>query len=264
MGLAATLREQVRSRRMVWSLAKSDFRNKYVGSYFGFLWEVVQPLALIFVFWFVFGFALKQHAPGGGEFLPWLVVGLIPWFLFSDAWTTASNSFIQYSFLVKKMVFRTELLPTVKIVSALFTSIIFHIILVIVLLSDPSGINWMSLGVVYFLFCVIILTLGLSYLTSSIMVFFKDTRQIIGIILLFGMYLTPILWDPSIVGSDIRWIMDLNPMNYVVEGYRSCLLGGSFNLDPLATGIFWAMTLIILYLGVTVYARLRPHFSDVL
>jgi teichoic acid transport system permease protein len=86
----------------------------------------------------------------------------------------------------------------------------------------------------------------------------------VGIILLFGLYLTPILWSANTVGPDIRWVLDLNPMNYVVEGYRTCLLSGTIELDPMATGIFWAMTLILLYLGVTVYGKLRPHFSDVL
>jgi teichoic acid transport system permease protein len=264
MGLVTTLQEQFRSRRMIWSLAKSDFRNRYVGSYFGFLWELVQPLSLIFVFWFVFDFALHGVAPDGSPFLLWLIIGLIPWFFFSDALTTGTNSFVQYGFLVKKMVFRTELLPAVKVLSSLFTSFIFHAFLVGVLIYYSAGASFASLALIYYLVCTIVLVLGLSFFTSSIMVFFKDTRQIVGIILLFGLYLTPILWSANIVGQDIRWILDLNPMNYVVEGYRTCLLSGTVDLDPVATGIFWAMTLILLYLGVTVYGKLRPHFSDVL
>lgn len=264
MGFADTLIEQVRNRRMIMSLAKSDFRNRYVGSYFGFLWEILQPLSLIFVFWFVFDFALKGVAPGGGPFLPWLIVGLIPWFLFSDAWTTATNAFQQYSFLVKKMVFRTELLPTVKIVSALITSVIFHAIMVIALLYYGDGGNLSSLMMFYYLLCVLTLALGASFLTSSIMVFFKDTKQILGIVLLFGLYLTPILWSPSMIGPDVRWLLDINPMNYVVEGYRNSLLFGVVDIDPIATGIFWAIALALLFVGVMVYDRLRPHFSDVL
>ena len=264
MGLPSTLGEQVRNRRMVFSLAMSDFRNRYAGSYFGFLWEILQPLSLIFVFWFVFDFALHGQAPGGGPFLPWLIVGLIPWFLFSDAWTTATNAFVQYSFLVKKMVFRTELLPTVKVVSALITSVIFHAIMVMALVYYGDGGNLSSLMTFYYLACVLTLALGASFLTSSIMVFFKDTKQILGIVLLFGLYLTPILWSPDIVGPDVRWMLDLNPMNYVVEGYRNSLIFGTVDIDPVATGIFWAITLIILFVGVMVYERLRPHFSDVL
>lgn len=264
MGLSSIILEQFRSRKLVWSLAKSDFRNKYVGSYFGFLWEVVTPLSLIFVFWFVFDFALHGVAPDGGPFLLWLIIGLIPWFFFSDSLTTATNAFVQYSFLVKKMVFKTELLPTVKVVSSLFTSFIFHAFLIGVLIYYSAGASLASLAVFYYLGCTIVLALGISFLTSTIMVFFKDTRQIVSIVLLFGLYLTPILWSESTIGTDVGWILDLNPMNYIIEGYRTCLLSGTVDIDPVSTGIFWAMTLIILYLGVKVYARLRPHFSDVL
>lgn len=264
MGFAATLMEQVRNRRMISSLAKSDFRNKYLGSYFGIVWEVVQPLCLILVFWIIFEVAFKQTAPGGGPYLPWLVVGMIPWFLFSDAWSSATNAFLQYSFLVKKMVFRTELLPTVKVVSALFTSVIFHAFMLVVLFASGEGGNWSSLLTLYYLACVLVLSLGVAFLTSSIMVFFKDTRQIVSIILLFGLYMTPILWPPNTVGADIRWLLDLNPMYYVIEGYRNCLVYGTVSIDPVATGIFWAMALSVLFAGVKVYERLRPHFSDVL
>jgi len=264
MGIASTLVEQVRNRKMVLSLAKSDFRNRYVGSYFGFIWEILQPLSMIFVFWFIFDFALHGTAPGGGPFLPWLIVGLIPWFLFSDAWATATNAFLQYSFLVKKMVFKTELLPTVKVISALLTSVIFHVIMVIALLYYGEGANLSSLMTFYYLGCLLTLALGVSFLTSSIMVFFKDTKQIIGIVLLFGLYLTPILWPPTSVGSDIRWVLDLNPIYYVIDGYRNSLIFGVIDIDPITTGIFWAIALALLFLGVMVYDRLRPHFSDVL
>jgi len=264
MGIKDTLYEQFRNRRLVWSLAKSDFRNKYVGSYFGFLWEVVTPLSMIFVFWFVFDFAMHSNAPDGSPFLLWLIVGLIPWFFFSDAWTTATSAFVQYSFLVKKMVFKTELLPAVKVLSSLFTSFIFHVFLIIVLIYYSAGDSFASLAVLYYLGCAFVLALGLSFLTSTITVFFKDMRQIVGIVLLFGLYLTPILWSESFIDMDVSLLLQVNPMNYVVEGYRSCLISGTLDIDPVSTAIFWTITLAILIVGVRVYGKLRPHFSDVL
>ena len=108
MSVLAILREQVRSRHLIWTLAKSDFKTRYIGSYFGLVWEILQPLSLIFIFWFIFDVILGTNTIEGIPFLPWFIVGLIPWFFFSDAWTNATNAFIQYSYLVKKMVFQTR------------------------------------------------------------------------------------------------------------------------------------------------------------
>jgi len=261
----AILREQVRSRHLIWTLAKSDFKTRYIGSYFGLVWEILQPLSLIFIFWFIFDVILGTNTIEGIPFLPWFIVGLIPWFFFSDAWTNATNAFIQYSYLVKKMVFQTSVIPSVKILSSLFTSMIFHVILVVVLLLSPGvSLQISGIAIVYFFICSYVLVTGLSFLTSSILVFFKDMRQILNIILQLGIYLTPILWSKSRVPADMRWVLQLNPMFYVVDGYRSSLIQGGFALDLLSTVVFWAITLLLLVVGLVVYSRLRPHFADVL
>ena len=265
MSAFTILRGQFRSRKLIWTLAKSDFKTRYIGSYFGLVWEILQPLSLIFIFWFIFDVILGTKVVDGVPFLPWFIVGLIPWFFFSDAWMNATNAFVQYSYLVKKMVFQTSVIPTVKIVSSLFTSLIFHVILILVLLASP-GINLQLSGlmVLYFFFCTIVLVAGLSFLTSSIIVFFKDMRQILAILLQLGIYLTPILWSKNRVPTNLQWVLQLNPMYYVVDGYRSSLILGDFNIDLLSTAIFWAITLSLLVLGLLVYTRLRPHFADVL
>jgi teichoic acid transport system permease protein len=269
MGVTKILSDQFHSRKLIWSLAKNDFKTRYVGSYFGLVWEILQPLSLIFIFWFLFGFIFHNSTPEGIPFLPWLIVGLIPWFFFSDAWMNATNSFIQYSYLVKKMVFQTSVIPTVKILSSLFTSLIFHAILLVVLLMTPGiSFHFSGLAVIYFFFCTIVLVTGLSFLTSSVLVFFKDTRQILNIVLQMGVYLTPILWNKNLItGKDMHWVVQLNqlnPMSYVVDGYRSALLQGGYSLDLTSTLIFWVITLVILTIGIAAYSRLRPHFADVL
>jgi teichoic acid transport system permease protein len=263
MSILAIIGENIHQRRLIRSLATSDFRTRYVGSYYGLLWEIVQPLSLIFLFWFVFEFALGITTIEGVPFVLWFVIGLIPWFFFSDAWSNATNAFTQYSFLVKKMVFKVEVLPTVKVISAFLTSIIFHVILVVFLIIYGEGGRLSSLAVLYYLFCTFALVMGLGFITSSIVVFFKDMRQLLTIILQFGIYLTPILWSQNAIPEEYHWFITLNPMAYVVDGYRDAILGG-LSFDPLTTGIFWAMTAVFLIVGGIVFQRLRPHLADVL
>ena len=96
------------------------------------------------------------------------------------------------------------------------------------------------------------------------MVFFKDMGQIVNIILQFGIWVTPIMWQYSLAGRFVP-LLKLNPMFYVAEGMRSALLYGNwFWEEPAYTLYFWVFTLGIFALGVTVFDRLRPHFADVL
>jgi len=263
MSLIDLLSENFRSKGLIRSLARSDFRTRYVGSYYGLLWEILQPLSLIFLFWFVFEFALGIKTVEGVPFALWFIIGLIPWFFFSDAWSNATNALTQYSFLVKKMVFKVEILPTVKVISSLLTSAIFHVILVFVLIIYDVGLQLSSLAILYYLFCTAVLVWGLGMMTSAIVVFFKDMRQLLAIILQFGIYLTPILWSQNAIPEGWHWFITLNPMAYVVNGYRSAILG-ELALDPLTTCIFWAMTIVIMIAGSIVFQKLRPHLADVL
>lgn len=258
-----TIKVNAGSVKLTVALARSDFRNRFVGSYYGLLWEVLQPLSLIFLFWFVFEFALGFNTIEGEPYVLWLVIGLIPWFFFSDAWNNATNAFTQYSFLVKKMVFKVEILPTVKVVSSFMTSIIFHVILVFILLFYGAGGQVSSLWILYYLFCSVVLVWGLSLFTSSIVVFFKDMRQLLTIILQFGIYLTPILWPQSYMPEGWHWFITLNPMAYVVDGYRSAIFG-EMSFDLTSTIVFWTMTIGILIVGSIVFQKLRPHLADVL
>ncbi len=263
MGLKHLITENFRSARLINSLARSDFRTRFVGSYYGLLWEVLQPLSLIFLFWFPFEFAFGITEMEGAPYVLWFIIGLIPWFFFSDAWSSATNALTQYSFLVKKMVFKVEILPTVKIVSSFLTSVIFHVILVAVLIIYGEGGRLSSLAILYYLFCTFALVMGLGFITSAIVVFFKDMRQLLTIILQFGIYLTPILWPRSAIPESWHWFIDLNPMAYIVDGYRSAIFGREI-FDPWSTAIFWVTTIAILIVGSIVFQRLRPHLADVL
>lgn len=97
--------ERIRKNKaMIWDLAVNDFAIKYAGSYFGIFWAFVQPIITILVYWCVFEFGLKSTAPiPNVSYIVWFATGMIPWFFFSDAVNAVTNSFIEYSYLVKKL-----------------------------------------------------------------------------------------------------------------------------------------------------------------
>ena len=99
------------NRKLVWNLAKNDFKTKYAGSALGIVWAFVQPLVTILVYWMVFQFGLRSSSPVEGiPFVVWLIAGMIPWMFFNEALMNATACFIEYSYLVKKVVFKISIL----------------------------------------------------------------------------------------------------------------------------------------------------------
>ena len=251
---------------LVWELARNDFRARFAGSYFGIMWAFAQPVATVIVFWFVFqvGFRAAPTAQGV-PYVLWLAAGLTPWFFFSEGWMTSTGAFIDYSYLVKKVVFRIELIPVVKVISALFFHLAFILVLVILsfILGHYPTLYWLQLP--YYGGCLITFVLALGILTASILPFFRDFGQLLNIILQFGMWLTPILWQARMIPAQYRWIFKLNPVGYIVEGYRDSLFGRTWVWEHWLTTIgFWCVTGACWALARYVYHRTKPHFADVL
>ena len=172
-------REVFASRKLIWSLAKNDFKTKYAGSYFGVIWAFIQPIVTVLVYWFVFQKGLRSPDISMGEgvevpFVLWLIAGIVPWFFFSDAWGAGTNTLNEYSYLVKKVVFKISILPVVKMISALFVHIAFVALVVIIYCCYGQFPDVYYLQLFYYSFCLLVLVLGLSYATSAIVVFFKD------------------------------------------------------------------------------------------
>ncbi|MGN7169705.1 ABC transporter permease [Paenibacillus cellulositrophicus] len=260
------LKELLSNRKTVLVLAKNDFKTKYSGSYFGVLWAILQPLVTILVFWFVFQIGLRVTAiEKNVPYSLWFICGLVPWFFFSEALASATNCFYEYSYLVKKLVFKISLLPLVKIISSLFIHIIFIVFLLVVYISYGYSINFESLlWIIYFTLCTLLLVFSISLITSSIVVFFKDLSQIIGIILQFGMWMTPIMWSTKLIPNRLEWLFQLNPMFYIVEGYRSVLIHTNFDQFFQMTVLYWCGLIITFVVGVFCFRKLKPHFADVL
>ena len=187
-------------------------------------WAFIQPSATILIFWFVFQVGFKSQDIDNVPFILWLISGMIPWFFFAESLSNGTNSILTNSFLVKKIVFPFSLLPIVPLLSAL----IIHIFFIFFMFCMFSYYGYMptlySLQIFYYLFASFILLLGFSWLTSSIIVFFKDIGQIVSMVLQFGFWLTPIFWSIKMVPEKYIWIIKLNPMVYIIDGYRNSMI----------------------------------------
>ena len=260
------------SRKLIARLSVNDFKTKFAGSYLGIIWAFVQPVITILVYWFVFEKGMKPAAirDAAGTEVPyvlWLIAGMVPWFFFSDALSGGTRALLDYSYLVKKVVFKIDILPIVKIVSAVFVHLFFLAFAVLLYTLYGYYPDVYTLQVLYYSICLFVLVMGISYLTRAVVVFFRDLNQVINIVLQVGVWVTPIMWniDTMDISPVLKNLLKLNPLYYIVQGYRDAFIGKVAFFERWELTIyFWVVTIVFVVLGTHVFKKLRMHFADVL
>lgn len=259
------VRDLLQNRNLTWNLSKNDFKTKYAGSFFGVMWAFVQPVVTIILYWFVFQVGFRSGDVGDFPFVLWLIVGLVPWFFFQDAISAGTNCLVEYSYLVKKMVFRVEVLPFVKIISALFVHLFFIGFTFLIFGLNGYFPTIYAVQIIYYLICALALVTGITFITSCVMVFFKDLGQLIQIILQIGMWMTPIMWNKEMIPVSMHWLLEFNPMYYIVDGFRDSFINHAWFWEKIDVTInFWLLVIFLFALGLYLFRKLKIHFADVL
>ncbi len=260
--------ELYQSRHLIWKLAKNDFKKRYAGSYLGAVWAMVQPVVTVVMYYIVFEVIMdssRQLADDSVPYVLFLTAGLVPWFYFTEALQNGTNAMLEYNYLVKKVVFKISILPIIKIIAATFIHVFFVCVLLIIAALYGCYPSLYTIQLVYYSFCLFVLVLGICYTTCAVMVFFRDIGQIINIVLQIGMWATPILWDINGISPKVQMLVKINPLVYIVNGYRSAIYEKTwFFEDFYSTMYFWIITVVFFGLGALVFKRLKVHFSDVL
>ena len=254
-----------RNKRLIWDLTKKDFKQRYVDSYLGILWAFIQPTIAVLIFWFVFEVGFKSAPVANVPFVLWLVCAMFPWNFFSEGLNSATYAIISNSFLVKKVVFRVSLLPLVQITSALIVHVFFIVMTFFLFIIYGHMPTIYAIQIPYFLCALVCLVFGMSLITSSLVVFLKDVGQVVSMCLQFGFWLTPVFWDLKQIPESYHWIIKLNPMFYITDGYRNAFIYHKWFWEMGKVNIsFWCITIVLIIVGVCLFKKLRPHFADVL
>lgn len=252
-----------KQHELIFKLAKNDFKAKYSNSFLGITWAFVQPLVTILVFWFVFQKGFKTAPVSDIPFILWLIPAYIPWIYFTEILNSTANCMLEYSYLVKKVKFNVEIIPCVKIISATFVHLFFIGFIFFMYLVLRKPITIYCIQVIYYSFALMVLGFGSGMLISSVTVLFKDFSQIVNVVLQIGFWATPIYWNPDKMEKWAVTILKINPVYYIVDGYRGCFVNqDAFWNHPIYTLYFWLFTLIIGIVGCHTFYVLRPHFAD--
>ena len=262
--------ELYQNRRLIWRLSRNDFKKRYAGSYLGTIWAMVPPIVTVAMYWVVFDRIFgsgPQVTYTGGEvpYVLFLTAGLVPWFFFSDAVMGGMTSLMEYNYLVKKVVFKVSILPIIKVTAAMFVHIGFSVVLVLIAAFYGSTPTVYTLQLFYYTFCEYVFILGLSYATCAIVLFFRDLQNLVSIIMQVGMWATPILWNINTLREKYKPFIKLNPMTYIVEGYRSAVYEQQWFWEHFySSTYFWIVTALLFVVSALIFKKLKPMFADVM
>lgn len=262
------IKDHIQYRQQIFKLAKADLIKTYRGAALGWAWAIIKPAVTIFVYWFTFSIGLRGGKDVEGfPFFLWLISGVIPWFYMNDMITGGTESIRKYSYLVTKMKFPISTIPTFFSISKFMVHLVLLAIMIIIFIAMgyPPDIYLLQLPIYMLLSFVFFTTFSLF--ASLLACMSKDFANLVKSLVTAVFWLSGIIWNIDTM-KDIPWLktlLKINPVTYLVEGYRNCLIHKTWIWESPKTLIaFLVILLVLIIAAVWVYRRLRKEIPDVL
>jgi len=256
--------------QLIWTVSRYNNKSDYEGHRFGTIWEILDPIIQVGIYFFMFGTVRARNAVEFADnvtlpFFPWMIAGMVAWMFMSKATNVGSKSVQKKISLVSKMQFPMSVLPAMSIASKVpaFAVTIAVAMIILPLYGFFPNIYWLQL--IYYIFAVFVFMYFFALLNSTIMILFKDYSQILGPIMRFNMFFAGVIWRTHNIFP--RWfvqLMDLNPLTYIVNGFRNSLFGEAFFWQHWETTLFfWLLMSLLAVVSSHLHLKLRSKFVDI-
>lgn len=248
-------------RELLWVLTARDVKVRYKQTLLGAAWAVVRPLTTMLIFSVVFG-RLAKLPSEGYPYPIFVYAALLPWTFFAAAISTSGQSLVASAPLISKVYFPRLAISLSSIGASLVDLLVSCVLLLVLMYWYQVGWSWNLLGAPLLIAGVVFTALGVGTLLSALTVAYRDFTHITPFLVQIWMYVTPVVFPVSMVPVRWQWLLYLNPMTGMVEGFRSVFLGRPFDL----TGLFasFAIALSILVVSVAYFERVERQFADVI
>ncbi|MBF0308681.1 MAG: ABC transporter permease [Magnetococcales bacterium] len=248
-------------RELLWVLTQRDLKVRYRQTVLGVLWAILQPLAGMAVFAVIFG-RLAALPSDGYPYPVFCFAALLPWLFFSNAVSNCSNAMVGASQLVSKVYFPRLIMPLSAVGIGLVDFALSMAVLL--LLTLWYGVPWSLnlLAVPFLTLAVIVTAAGVGAMFSALIVSYRDFRYVVPFTLQLWMYATPVVYPASLVPEEWQWLLHLNPLAGLVEGFRSAFLGKAFDWTGLS--ISMAVALLCFLAGAWLFKRLERQLADLI
>jgi lipopolysaccharide transport system permease protein len=248
-------------RELLWVLTARDVKVRYKQTVLGAAWAILRPVLTMLIFSVVFGRFAKM--PSDGYPYPIFVyAALLPWTFFAAAITSSGQSLVGSAPLVSKVYFPRLIIPLSSVGAGMVDLLISTGILLALMLW--YGVGWSAnlFAAPLLLVAVIFIALGVGTMLSALTVAYRDFTHITPFLVQIWMYVTPVIFPVALVPERWRWLLYLNPMTGLVEGFRSSFLGKPFDLIGL--GVSFAIAVVVFVIGVAYFEKVERRFADII
>lgn len=260
------LREQIRYFYLIRRLSIFELKSEHSNNYLGMAWEVINPSIQIAVYFVIFGLGI--HGGRGPKvhgvtypFLEWMLSGIIVWFFINQAALLGSKSIYTRIRIMSRMKFPMSVIPSVVILSKFYQNLALTLIIFIYLQFTPYKASIQLIQLPYFMFSLLMLMLGFTLITSTLATIVRDVQMMVQSLMRVLLYMAPLLWNPH--SGWAQYVMDIDPITYIIRGYRYSLLGKWYIAwHPMYSLYFWCVTLAMLIFGSFIHNRFKNKFVD--
>jgi lipopolysaccharide transport system permease protein len=254
-------RELYKFRELTYIFVWRDIKIRYKQTLLGAAWAVLQPFISMIVFTIFFGKLAKVPS----ENLPYAIfvyTGLLPWTFFANSLSAASDSLIGQSSLISKVYFPRLLIP-ISTLGAFVLDFLISLVFLVILMFYYQIIPGWTLLIAPLLFAATMVTAaGVGTFLAALCVAYRDVRYVVPFLIQIWMFVTPVIYPASMVPDRWRWVLSLNPMYGLVDGFRSALLGRPLNV--LNISIALVVSGLLLWFGLIYFKRVERRFADII
>lgn len=250
-------------RELLYFLIWRDVKVRYKQTLLGVVWVVLQPVLTMLIFTLFFGkLAGIEQQTGGIPYPVFVYAGLLPWSFFANAITNSGNSLVASAHLITKVYFPRLLVPASAVMAGWVDFAISFLVLVVLMIYYGVALSWTLLILPLLLLMATLFALGVGAWLSALNVKYRDIRFVLPFLIQLWMFLSPVIYPPAFVPQRWRWLLTLNPLTGIIEGFRSALFSRSFNW--MALGVSTIVILVVLIYAAYAFKRMERRFADII
>lgn len=241
-------------------LVLREVKSRYKQSIIGYAWVILNPLAQLLVYSFVFSIIFR-FPTNNTPYSVFLFIGLLPWIYLQSSVSSTTISLVDNADLLKKVFFPREVLIYSVIISKSIDFLFACLVLVVFLFFYHIQPATSTIYLIPLFFIQIILMTGICLMTSTFNLFYRDIQYLVNLLLMLWMYLSPVVYALSLVPKELVPLYKLNPMVGIIEGYRSSIFGTPFDIGAIIWSL--AISIIIFLLGFWIFKKAEQTFADI-
>jgi len=259
-GVQLNLGELWRFRELLYFLTLRDIKVRYKQTLMGVAWVIIQPLLTVLIFTLVFNRFVRLDA-GSLPYPLFALCGLLLWLFFANAVTNSTHSLVSNANLITKVYFPRMFIPAASVGAGLVDLSVAFLLLVLLLFYYGVALSLQILMLPVFVLMMALLALGVGLLAAAVTVKYRDLRHALPFIIQLWMFASPVIYPISVVPQRWKWLVMINPVAGIIEGFRAAITGQHFNWIHISISL--AITLSMLVSSIYVFRRLEDTFADV-